>query len=162
MKKLRIGVVGAGRLGGFHAQKLAAHEGVELVAVADPLAEARQRLAAQCHTQAAADPRELLDQVDAVVIAAPTQLHYELGRLFLGRGVHVLMEKPMCSTSAQAGDLVELARRNGAVLQVGHVERFNPAFDAALPYLTSPRTSRPSARAASPSARPTWAWCWTS
>ncbi len=139
MKKLRLAVVGAGRLGGYHAQKLAALESVELVAVVDPRAAARNALAAQCHSRAVADAHELLGQVDAVVIATPTRLHHALGMAFLRHGVHVLLEKPLAATADQSDALVETARRAGAVLQVGHVERFNPAF-AALADLSSPQS----------------------
>jgi predicted dehydrogenase len=140
VKKLRLAVVGAGRLGGYHAQKLAALPSVELVAVADPLAARRNALAAQCHTRAVADAGELAGQVDAVVIAAPTRLHHALGMDFLRQGVHVLLEKPLAATADEADALVETARRAGVVLQVGHVERFNPAFAAALPALGSPQS----------------------
>lgn len=139
MKRLRIGVVGAGRLGGFHAQKLAAMREIELVAIADPCEPARNRVAEACRTEAVADPASLLDRVDAVVIAAPTSVHHSLGLEFLRGGVHVLMEKPICPTADEADELVVAARRAGAVLQVGHVERFNPAFCAALPHVASPR-----------------------
>lgn len=135
MKKLRLAVVGAGRLGGFHAQKLAANETVDLVAVADPMAAQRNRVAAECRTEAVADPKELFGRVDAVVIAAPTQLHYELGLQFLREGIHVLMEKPLCASAAHAEELVETARSRGTLLQVGHVERFNPAFNAAASHV---------------------------
>ena len=130
MNKLRLAVVGAGRLGGFHAQKLAAKDSVELVAVSDPVASRRDALAASCHTRAVADARELAGQVDAVVIAAPTSWHHALGMDFLRRGVHVLLEKPLAATADEADALVEAARRAGVILQVGHVERFNPAFVA--------------------------------
>jgi predicted dehydrogenase len=128
VRKLRLAVVGAGRLGGFHAQKIASLASVELVAVADPLAASRNALAAQCHTRAVADAAELLGQVDAVVIAAPARCHYALGMTFLRQGVHVLMEKPLAAAADEADELVDAARQSGAVLQVGHVERFNPAF----------------------------------
>jgi len=111
VKKLRLAVVGAGRLGGYHARKLAALPSVELVAVADPLAAARDALAAQCHTRAVADARELAGQIDAVVIAAPTLLHHALGMDFLRHGVHVLLEKPLAATADQCDALVETARR---------------------------------------------------
>jgi predicted dehydrogenase len=135
VSKLTVAVVGAGRLGGFHAQKLAAMPDVSLAAVADPVAEQRNRVAAECRTTAVADYHELLNWVDAVVIAAPTCLHHGIGLTFLERGIHVLMEKPLCITAAHADDLLAAARQHGAVLQVGHVERFNPAFAAALPHL---------------------------
>ena len=130
MNRLRLAVVGAGRLGGFHAQKLAAMDSVELVAVSDPVASRRDALAASCHTRAVADARQLPGQVDAVVIAAPTSLHHALGMDFLRRGVHVLLEKPLAATADEADALVETACLAGVVLQVGHVERFNPAFAA--------------------------------
>ena len=139
MRRLRVGVVGAGRLGGFHAQKLAAMPDVELCGVADPVPSQRNRVASQCRTQALADHRQLLDQVDAVVIAAPTRFHHRLGLDFLNRGVHVLMEKPLSTTVAEADQLVDAARRTGTVLQVGHVERFNPAVAAALPHVRNPK-----------------------
>lgn len=139
MKPLRVGVVGAGRLGGFHAQKLAAREDVQVVAVADPDPAQRQRVAGACGARPAADHRELLAEVDAVVIAAPSRLHRALGLDFLGRGIHVLMEKPLAVSTAEADDLVEAARRAGVVLQVGHVERFNPALAAAVPHLDRPK-----------------------
>jgi predicted dehydrogenase len=134
MQRLRIAVIGAGRLGGFHAQKLAACDDVELTAVVDPLAENRTRVAAQCRTQALADHRPLLGRIDAAVIASPTRFHHKLALEFLRRGIHLLVEKPLCPTLAEADELVETAVAHGAILQVGHVERFNPAFTAALPH----------------------------
>jgi predicted dehydrogenase len=139
VRKLRLAVVGAGRLGGFHAQKIAALSSVELVAVADPLAARRDALAAACHTRAVSDAGELAGQVDAVVIAAPTRLHHALGVGFLRQGVHVLLEKPLAATADEADELVDAAHRAGVVLQAGHVERFNPAF-AALSDLDSPQS----------------------
>jgi predicted dehydrogenase len=139
VKKLRMALVGAGRLGGFHAQKLVASEQVELLAVVDPSPAARSRLAAQCHTRALADYASLLDKLDAAVIAAPTRLHHKLALDFLRRGIHLLVEKPLCRTLAEADELVETARRHGAVLQVGHVERFNPVFTAAAAHVADPK-----------------------
>lgn len=139
MSKLRVAVVGAGRLGGFHAQKLTALDEVDLVAVVDPVAAQAQRVAEQCRTRALPQPQDLFGQVDAVVIATPTVAHHEVGVEFLRRGIHVLMEKPLAATSAQAAELVRLARQHKAILQVGHVERFNPALDAVLPHLGAPK-----------------------
>jgi predicted dehydrogenase len=138
VNKLRVGVVGAGRLGGFHAQKLSGMDSVELAGVADPVEAQRDRVAAECHTQALADHRQLLAQVDAVVIAAPTRLHHRLGLDALKQGVHVMMEKPLAPTKAEADELVDVAEQAGVVLQVGHVERFNPAFTAVLPSIGAP------------------------
>ncbi|NLX95821.1 MAG: Gfo/Idh/MocA family oxidoreductase [Rhodopirellula sp.] len=139
MRKVRTAVIGAGRLGGFHAQKLAAMESVDLVAVVDPVAAQRSRVAAECRTQPLADHRALFGKVDAVVVAAPTLLHHQIGTDFLARGIHVLMEKPLAANFADADALVRMARANGAILQVGHVERFNPALAAASPHIESPK-----------------------
>jgi predicted dehydrogenase len=135
VSKLRVAVIGAGHLGRVHARLLSALAAVELVGVADPLAAAREQVARDCGTQPFADYRALLDRVEAAVIAAPTRLHHELGLEFLERGIHVLVEKPLAATRLEADALVDAARRHGAILQVGHVERFNPALRAALPYL---------------------------
>jgi predicted dehydrogenase len=139
MSKLRTAVVGAGRLGGFHAQKLSKHPQVELVAVADPFAPNRNRVAAECHCEALADHRGLIGRIDAAVIASPTGLHYDLAKELLESGIHLLVEKPLCNDSADAESLVALAKRKNLVLQVGHVERFNPAFTAASECLKSPK-----------------------
>jgi predicted dehydrogenase len=137
--RLKIAVIGCGRLGGFHAQKLAAMPDVELVAVVDPLVGNARRLADACHTQALADHRGLLGGIDAAVVASPTVLHHRLALKCLDAGVHVLVEKPICSTVAQADELVDMARRRGLVLQVGHVERFNPAFAVAAAAAPQPK-----------------------
>ena len=139
MNRLRMAVVGAGRLGQFHAQKIAQRDDVHLVAVVDPLEANRRRVAAECGTEARADYVGLLDQVDAAVIAAPTSLHFEIAREFLDAGVHLLVEKPLCATRAEAEELVAAARRQRVVLQVGHVERFNPAFEAAVARTPNPK-----------------------
>lgn len=139
MKKLRIAVIGAGRLGGFHAQKLAARKDVELVAVVDPVAAQCEKVAAQCGTKPLADYSSLLGRIDAAVVAAPTVLHHRIARELLEAGVHLLVEKPICTTRAEADELVALADRQGLVLQVGHVERFNPAFQAVAPAMGSPK-----------------------
>jgi predicted dehydrogenase len=139
VKRLRIAVIGAGRLGGFHAQKAAACPDMELVAVVDPAPAARNRVAAECHTHAMADYRRLLGHIDAAVIAAPTRLHHRIGVDLARQGVHLLVEKPLCSSLAEADELVEAAESQGIVLQVGHVERFNPAFVAAAADLAEPK-----------------------
>jgi predicted dehydrogenase len=139
MNKLKIAVIGAGRLGGFHAQKLAGFPDVELAAVVDPLAENRQRVAAECHVAAMADHRGLFGKIDAAVIASPTIHHHALAMECLERGIHLLVEKPLCSTHADAEQLVAAARRNKVILQVGHVERFNPAFAAVAPHVRNPK-----------------------
>jgi predicted dehydrogenase len=136
---LRIAVIGAGRLGGFHAQKLASRNDVTLRAIVDPLPQSRQRIAAECRTEPRPDCTGLLGELDAAVVAAPTSLHYDIARQLLEAGIHLLVEKPLCTTAAQADELVSVARRRNVVLQVGHVERFNPAFQAAAAELRRPK-----------------------
>lgn len=139
MTGLRVAVVGAGRLGGFHAQKLAAMPDVQLVAIVDPVESQRTPLASQAGCAACADVRELIGRIDAAVIAAPTEHHHALGMALLQRGIHVLMEKPLAACATEAQALVEAARARGVVLQVGHVERFNPAFSAAVDVARDPK-----------------------
>ena len=139
MSKLRTAVVGVGYLGRFHAQKHRALDSVELVAVCDRDGERARMVAAEVGTTAVADHRELLGKVDAVTIAATTAEHFALTRFFLEHGVHVLVEKPMTRTSAEAVVVTKLAAERNLKLQVGHVERFNPALVAARETLTTVR-----------------------
>lgn len=139
MRPLRTAIIGAGHLGSIHARRMAALPQFQLVAVADPLPEPRTCLAAAYHTEAVADYRLLAGKIDAAIIATPTRWHHAIALDLLRRGVHLLVEKPLAPTAAQAWELVEAAQRAGAVLQVGHVERFNPAWTAALPHLANPR-----------------------
>ena len=104
--------------------------GVELIAVADSRSEQGQAVAARCGTAWMSDYREMLDLVDAVTVAVPTVLHREVAGPFLARGIATLVEKPMAASAAESERLVEQARSGGAVLQVGHIERFNPALRA--------------------------------
>ena len=128
---LKIGIIGAGRLGSFHADKVSAHAGVELAGVADPCEAARNGLAKKHGVPAFDSFDDLLPKVDAVIIASPTFLHYGLGSACLQAGKHVLMEKPMCASLSEGRKLVATAQQNGLILQVGHVEEFNPAWAAA-------------------------------
>jgi predicted dehydrogenase len=129
MARLRLAVVGVGHLGKEHARILSQLPDVELVGVADPRGVQAAAVAQRCGTRAYPDHRELLTKVDGAVVAAPTAHHHAVVRDFLERGIPVLVEKPLAPDLAQADDLVALAARHGAVLQVGHVERFNPAFE---------------------------------
>ena len=137
--KLRTAVVGVGHLGRFHAQKHKSLQEVELVGVCDASKEQAEKVGRELGVEAFTDPRDLLKaQVQAVTVAASTPAHYELVKLFLENGVHVLVEKPIASTSAQAEQLCAVAEKNGLKLQVGHVERFNPAFQSAREKITKP------------------------
>jgi predicted dehydrogenase len=139
MTKLRVAVVGVGYLGRFHAEKYRALGDVELVGVCDRDSDRGRAVAESLRTVYYAEPRELLGKVDAVTIAASTAAHFELAKTFLENGVHVLVEKPMTRTSREAVVLTELAARRGLKLQVGHIERFNPALLSAREGLTDVR-----------------------
>jgi len=128
MKKLKCAVIGTGYLGKFHAEKYASLPDCELVAVVDINAEAAQKVAEKHAAQALTDYHALLGKVDAVSIVVPTTLHYQVAKDFLNNGAHILVEKPITVTVAQADELIALAKEKNRILQVGHLERFNPAI----------------------------------
>jgi predicted dehydrogenase len=130
MTPLRVGVIGVGYLGKFHAEKYARMEDVELVGVADIIAERAEGIGKQFGTEAFTNYRDFIDRVDAVSVVVPTPLHFPIGRDLLEHGVDVLIEKPMAETLEQAEVLIEVGASRGAVIQVGHLERFNPAVVA--------------------------------
>ena len=138
MKKIRTGVIGVGYLGQFHAEKYAAIIDSELIGIVDADPVRASQIAAKLNTRAFSDPAQLYGQVDAVSIVVPTALHYRVAKQFLEQGVHLLVEKPITETLEQADELIALAERAGVVLQVGHIERFNPAVTAIKPLLRSP------------------------
>jgi predicted dehydrogenase len=125
---LRCAVIGAGRMGRLHAMKFAADAQWSLVAVVDSERESAQRVASEFGTEALTDYRELAGRIDAAAIAVPTALHHAVARDLLEAGVHLLIEKPITVTVAEADELIELARRKRLTLQVGHIERFNAAL----------------------------------
>ncbi|NDC63581.1 MAG: gfo/Idh/MocA family oxidoreductase [Planctomycetia bacterium] len=132
MRRLRVAVVGCGHLGAIHARLLAAREDAELVAVVDPAPDFRGRTAQLHGCAALADPRELLGLADAAVVAAPTGLHASVSLPLLEGGVDLLVEKPLAATVEEARSIVVAARRQGRIVAVGHVERFNPAWRLAV------------------------------
>jgi len=138
LKQLKAGVIGVGYLGRFHAQKYAELGDVELVGVADLDSARAEEVAAECGCRAFTDYAELLGLVDCVSIVVPTSYHYQVAKQAIGRGVDVLLEKPMTVTLEEADELITLADANGVILQVGHLERFNPAVLAMKPSLTTP------------------------
>jgi DUF1009 family protein/predicted dehydrogenase len=135
---LRVGVVGVGYLGRFHAQKYARLPEADLVAIVDTNREHAQKVADEVNTITLQDYRELIGRVDAVSLVTPTSYHYAIARDFLAAGIHVLLEKPMTNTVEEADHLIELADKNNCVLQIGHLERFNSAFSAIRPRLKNP------------------------
>lgn len=140
--KIRLGIVGAGRLGGFHADKAVAHPDIALSTVYDAVPEQARKLAEKHGITACGSLEEMYEAVDAVVIAGPTVLHRELGYQFLKRGIHVLMEKPMTPNVREAKELLAAENESGCVFQVGHVEQFNPAWTAAESVLAPIRNGR--------------------
>ncbi len=130
MKPLRIGVVGVGYLGKFHAEKYAGMDGVKLAGVVDIIPERAESIAKQLGTESFADYRNLIDEVDAVSVVVPTPLHFSISRDFLENNVNVLIEKPITETLEEADALIKIADFHGLIIQVGHLERFNPAVIA--------------------------------
>ncbi len=139
MKKIRVGVIGVGYLGRFHAEKYAALPEAELIGVVDTDQARAAQIAGQLKTLAFNDPEQLIGRVNAVSIVVPTALHYRIAKPFLEQGIHVLLEKPVTVNIEQADELIDLSARNGVILQVGHIERFNPAVAAIRSMIKSPR-----------------------
>lgn len=138
MKKIRVGVIGVGYLGKFHAQKYAAMDDVELVGVADISRSQADKVARDNGTRPYTDYQELLGLVEAVSVAVPTPQHHKVASACFSRKVDVMLEKPMTVTLAEADDLIEQAEAEGKILQIGHLERFNPAIVAMEEYLSCP------------------------
>ncbi len=138
MNPIRCAVIGVGYLGRFHAQKIQMLEKAKLVAVCDVDASACQAAAKEFNVPAYQDYHQLLEDVDAVCIAATTSAHYDIAKTCLTQGIHVLIEKPMTETVAEAEALIALAKKHKAKLQVGHLERFNAARLALDEHLEKP------------------------
>jgi len=125
---LKVGVVGVGHLGQHHARVYSELREAKLIGVADPDKARAREVAQKCRCDHFGDPAEMLGLVDAVSIVAPTHLHHAVAAPFLKRGVHCLIEKPLSTDLGQADELIAMAKASGAKLQVGHIERFNPAL----------------------------------
>ena len=130
MKKLRVGVIGVGYFGQFHAEKYHQMDEVELVGVADINPSRSRKIARGFNTNAYYNYEDLYDKVDAVSIAVPTPIHYHVTKDFVSRGIDVLLEKPITNTLRHADELIEIAEKRQCVFQVGHQERFNAAIMA--------------------------------
>lgn len=137
-KKIRIGVIGIGHLGGYHLQKYAKIDSCTIAAVSDTQIEKARKAAALYSCPAFEDHRQMLGLVDAVSIAVPTGDHHVVARDFLAAGVDVLIEKPLCATLKEADELLALAKKSKLILQVGFIERFNPAIIALAQVITRP------------------------
>lgn len=128
MKKIRVGVVGTGHLGNYHLQKYQKLPNCEVVGVADVVKESALLAAEKYNCDAMFDHRDLIGKVDAVSIAVPTKAHHEVARDFLESGIDVLLEKPIAATLQEAEELVAISDKKGVILQIGFIERFNPAI----------------------------------
>ena len=129
-KRVRTAVVGLGYFGSFHARHYALNSGADLVAVVDADGERARAAAAEHGGEALSDHRALFGRVDAVSIAAPTSLHFDIARDCIEVGLDVFIEKPIAETVEQADALIAAAKARGVVLQVGHIERFSAAYQA--------------------------------
>lgn len=128
--KLRIGVVGVGHLGRHHTRIFKSLDGVELVGVQDIDQEKGQRVAALYGVRAFSDLDSMLEFSQAIAIVTPTTTHFQIAKQALERGVDVFIEKPICETLMQANEIIQLAERNRGLVQIGHIERFNPCLAA--------------------------------
>jgi predicted dehydrogenase len=138
MSKINCAVIGVGYLGKFHAEKYTKIEQANLVAVVDADKTNAQDLAKKFNCTALTDYRDLIGKVDAVSIAAPTKLHFEIAKTLLENKIHVLVEKPITATLEQANILIDTAQQQHVLLQVGHLERFNPAVIALAGLIEQP------------------------
>lgn len=138
MNDVRVGVIGVGHLGQHHARLYAESPLATLVGVVDINPARAKQIGERHQVPAHTDLEKLLKEVDAVSVAVPTSAHYAVVKACLDAGVHVLVEKPIAVTANDARELVERARTSARVLQVGHIERFNPVFSAVRPYIRTP------------------------
>ncbi len=136
---IRVGVVGVGSIGKNHARIYAELPDAQFSAVFDINRESAEAIAAEYGAKVAHSLDEFISLIDVATVAAPTAVHYEIGKALLARGKHVLIEKPITETPVQAEELVRLAREGSLILQVGHIERFNPVLSALEQRLTRPR-----------------------
>jgi predicted dehydrogenase len=135
----RVAVVGAGRMGKLHARIISEMDRAELVCVVDANEATAQAVARQRNCEAMTQVRDAVDRVDAAIIAVPTRYHLEAARPFVEAGKHVLIEKPYTNDVKGGEALIALARSTGASVQIGHTERFNPAFVAVQKYAIAPK-----------------------
>jgi len=138
MEKIRVGVVGVGYLGQYHAEKYSKLSGVNLVGVVDINHARALEIADRFNTRAFFDYSDLFDEVQAVSIAVPTKLHYRVAKDFFSHGIDILLEKPIATTVAEADTLIEMAEKKNLIFQVGHLERYNSAIVAIEDVLNNP------------------------
>ena len=139
MEKIKMGVVGVGYLGRHHARIYSKMDNVELVGIVDVDEKAALKISKEYKVPVYSSADELSFKVEAVSIAVPTKLHHKIGKVFLEKGIHTLIEKPITNSLEEAEELLQTAKEKNCILQVGHVERFNPAVDEAQKHVNNPR-----------------------
>lgn len=139
MRKINVAVVGVGRLGEIHARIYKELDNVNLVAVCDTDKEKLKALSESLNVEALSNYKDLFGKVEAVSIAVPTNLHFEVARDFLQHNIHTLVEKPFTPLLKEADTLISLAKKQNLILQVGHIERFNSAFAATAKLIKNPK-----------------------
>ncbi|MFH0790988.1 MAG: Gfo/Idh/MocA family oxidoreductase [Candidatus Omnitrophota bacterium] len=139
MRKIKIGVIGTGHLGSIHARIYRQMDSCSLTAICDTNKARLNELSRDLNTPGFLDYQNLFDKVEAVSIATPTKLHYQIAADFLKHKIHALVEKPFTTTLKEADSLIKLAGINKLILQVGHIERFNSAFNATLKFIKNPK-----------------------
>ena len=138
-KRLRLGVIGAGRMGQLHIRNAARHSGVTLAGIVETQTELGEHIARFYRTKSFVRIADLIGEIDAAIVAIPTPGHFEAGKQLLEAGIPCLIEKPIASSLAEAEALIALAEKRKTILQVGHIERFNPAVIEAAKHIDSPR-----------------------
>ena len=128
MSKVKIAVIGIGYLGEFHAQKYKANKNADLIGIVDTNKQRSEEISNKIGVKSYNDYKSIIDQVDAVSIVVPTNLHYKIAKFFIENKKHVLIEKPFASNTAEARKLKKISEKNKTILQIGHLERFNKAF----------------------------------
>mgnify|MGYP000511655108 FL=1 len=128
MSKVKIAVIGIGYLGEFHAQKYKANKNADLIGIVDTNKQRSEEISNRIGVKSYNDYKSIIDQVDAVSIVVPTNLHYKIAKFFIENKKHVLIEKPFASNTAEARKLKKISEKNKTILQIGHLERFNKAF----------------------------------
>ena len=139
MAKINVGVVGVGYLGSLHARVYSQIKNANLVCVCDIDKKRAKKIAKKYRVWYLPDYRTLFDKVEAVSIVVPTNLHYRIAKEFLENNIHVLIEKPITNTVAEAQELIDIAKSKDLIIQVGHIERFNPVVRAVEPLLKEPK-----------------------
>ena len=136
--QIRVAVVGAGYFGRFHADHYSRNPRAKLIAVVDTSAERARAVAAEFGAEPLSDYREIIGKVDAVSVAVPTPLHYDIAHALAGAGMHILVEKPITDSVSSATALADLAEQRKLVLQVGHIERFSSAYKTLAKVIVDP------------------------